>query len=59
MQRTSIGSLCYYPGKLLHCHLVGSALARSKTDLVLKRPTLDTYLPLLNQHLMYQVTLFN
>ena len=59
MQRTSIGSLCYNAGKLLHCHSVGSVPARSKMDLVLKRLTLHTYLPSLNQHLMHQVTLFN
>jgi len=59
MQRTSIGSLCYNPGKLLHCHLVGSAPARSKMDLVLKRLTLHAYSPSSNQHLMHQVALFN
>jgi len=46
----------YNPGKLLHCHLVGSAPPRSKVDLVLKCFTLHTYLLSSNQHLMHFLT---
>jgi hypothetical protein len=45
--------------KLLNCHLVGSAPARSRMDLVLKRLMLHNYLPSSNQHLMHRVALFN
>ena len=51
-------SICYNPGELLHCCLVGSAPARSKMDLVLKHLTLRTYWPSSKQHLKHQGALF-